>query len=72
MSEIKKEYIKDDLVVTWQPSRCTHSTNCWRGLIAVFNPKNKPWINMEGADESQIKAQVDKCPSAALGYKVSE
>lgn len=69
---INKEYKKGKLTVTWQPEVCTHSTNCWRGLISVFNPKNRPWVNMDGADEDQIKAQVDKCPSGALGYKVSE
>lgn len=72
MSEIKKEYTKGDLTVTWQPGVCIHSTNCWRGLISVFNPKNKPWINMDGAEADKIREQIDACPSGALGYRTTK
>ena len=68
--EIVKEYSKGDLTVVWKPATCIHSTKCWKGLIQVFNPKNRPWINMDGADAENIKQQIDKCPSGALSYKV--
>lgn len=49
---------------------CIHSEKCWRGLPEVFNPKARPWINAEGADIDVIKAQVEKCPSGALSYRM--
>lgn len=68
--EIVKEYSKDNLTVVWKPATCTHSTKCWKGLIQVFNPKNRPWVNTDGAEAETIKEQINKCPSGALSYKV--
>ncbi|MDX1629112.1 MAG: (4Fe-4S)-binding protein, partial [Fulvivirga sp.] len=45
-----------------------HSGICVNGLPGVFKPKQKPWIDMEGATTSEIIAQVKKCPSGALSY----
>lgn len=64
-----KEYTQDDLTVIWNASKCIHAGNCARGLSSVFKPKSRPWINMEGADNDTIAAQVDKCPSGALSYR---
>jgi uncharacterized Fe-S cluster protein YjdI len=41
-------------------------------LIDVFNPKEKPWIKMDGATTEKIIDQVKKCPSGALGYFMNE
>lgn len=65
------KYHKDDLTVIWKPRTCIHSTNCWKGLISVFNPKSRPWINMEGAAKDQIIEQVKNCPSGALSYELA-
>ena len=64
-----KEYANDDITITWEPDKCMHSEKCWRGLGAVFNPKVRPWINVNGADADTIRKQIDQCPSGALGYK---
>ena len=66
--EIIKKYSNDDITVVWKPNTCIHSTKCWKGLIQVFNPQNKPWINMSGATTERIKKQVEACPSGALSY----
>ena len=66
--EIVKEYSNNDITVVWKPRTCIHAKHCWNDLIQVFNPKNKPWINMEGATTSRIKKQVEVCPSGALSY----
>lgn len=63
-----KEYSNGEVVVTWQPEKCTHSGRCVRGLPQVFNPKKRPWIAIEQASSEQLVAQVKACPSAALGY----
>lgn len=69
--EIVKKYSNDDITVTWKPNLCIHSKNCWKGLMQVFNPKNSPWINMEGATSEKIRQQVSSCPSGALSYKMN-
>ena len=64
----QKTYTNGEVTVIWKPEICQHSTHCWKGLLAVFNPQKKPWINMEGAATEQIIEQVKKCPSGALRY----
>lgn len=68
MPQKTHKYSKESVTVVWKPDQCIHSTLCWKGLIEVFNPKNRPWINMEGAPVEKIIAQVRKCPSGALSY----
>lgn len=65
---MKKEYTNGDITVVWKPDVCQHSAICWKGLIDVFNPQARPWINIEGADSETIIAQVEKCPSGALSW----
>jgi uncharacterized Fe-S cluster protein YjdI len=64
----QKKYTKGNITVIWQPALCQHSALCWKGLIQVFNPKKRPWINMEGDSAERIIGQVKKCPSGALSY----
>lgn len=68
MKEITKKYSNTDITVVWKPDQCIHSTICWKGLINVFDPRKRPWVNIEGAGTDDIIAQVDKCPSGALSY----
>ena len=69
MSEqIEKCYTNDQVTVVWKPDVCIHSTLCWKGLIRVFNPKKRPWIDLQGAETKQIVEQVKNCPSGALSY----
>lgn len=68
MEEKVKHYTRDGLTVIWKPDQCIHSTICWKGLIKVFNPRARPWIDMQGADLERIIQQVEKCPSGALSY----
>lgn len=67
--KIVKEYTNGEVTVIWQPHLCTHSTKCWKGLLPVFNPKNRPWVDMNGASSDEIAAQVNQCPSGALSMK---
>ena len=67
--EIIKEYKNDEITVVWKPHVCTHSTKCWKGLLNVFDPRKRPWINMEGSSSERIMQQIDACPSKALSYR---
>ncbi len=71
MEKPKREYQKGNVTVTWNPNICTHSGICARGLPNVFKPKEKPWIQTEGATEDEIVNQVKQCPSGALGYRLA-
>lgn len=72
MAEEIKEYVKGNTTVIWKPNTCIHSGVCVGGLGKVFNPKNRPWIDVTQATEEEIRAQIDKCPSGALGYRDTE
>lgn len=61
-----KEYPATDLVVEWRPHLCQHSGNCVKANARVFNPRRKPWIETEHANDDEIRAAVAKCPSGAL------
>lgn len=62
------KYNNNEITVVWKPKTCIHSTICWKGLIEVFNPKERPWIKMDGATTEKIIEQVRQCPSGALSY----
>jgi len=68
MDAITKQYTRGDITVIWKPQQCIHSKICWTELKQVFDPRKRPWVNMEGADEEHIAAQVARCPSGALSY----
>ena len=65
------KYTNDEVTVVWKPNTCIHSTLCWKSLLEVFNPREKPWIKMDGASTEKIIEQVRKCPSGALSYYVN-
>jgi uncharacterized Fe-S cluster protein YjdI len=71
MSDEQHEYTKDGVTVVWKPSVCVHSAKCVLGLGSVFNPRARPWVNMDAAPAERIVEQVKKCPSGALSYRNS-
>ncbi|MCC5927785.1 MAG: (4Fe-4S)-binding protein [Cyclobacteriaceae bacterium] len=66
---VKKEYTNGEITVIWQSEKCIHSGNCVKNLKAVFNPSQKPWIQMDKAGSDAIVDAVSKCPSGALSIK---
>ncbi len=65
-------YTKDDIKVIWKPRLCIHSGNCARGLPSVFKPREKPWVDTDGASKEDIIRQVGECPSGALSVEKTE
>ena len=66
---IKKEYSKDELTIVWQPDLCIHSGVCFHSLPGVFKPRNRPWVQLDNADRTDIVETVLACPSGALSIK---
>jgi uncharacterized Fe-S cluster protein YjdI/CDGSH-type Zn-finger protein len=64
--EITKKYNNGEVTVLWKPNKCIHSAICVGGLPEVFQPKEKPWIKIDGATSEKIINQVQQCPSGAL------
>lgn len=68
VKEKKREYSNGVITVVWKPDKCTHASFCWKELPEVFNPDNRPWVNINGASSERIMQQVERCPSGALTY----
>ena len=64
----QKEYSNGELVVVWKPKLCAHAGICVHKLPKVYDPKARPWIKPENASTSELKEQIEKCPSGALSY----
>ena len=68
MSDSEKNYEGQGITVTWKKDLCIHSAKCANGLPAVFDPKRRPWIQLDQAERQEIMDVVDQCPSGALSY----
>ena len=69
MEKSDREYTNGEITVFWKPAKCIHATTCYRELNEVFNPRNRPWVNINGAPSAEIVTIVKKCPTKALDWK---
>lgn len=68
-SSNKRRYTNGEIVILWQPDLCIHSANCIRGLPHVFNPRTRPWVDIDAASTDDLIETVMTCPSGALTYE---
>ena len=66
----KQKYSNDKITVEWDSEVCIHSAVCINNLSSVFNLKEKPWVNVDGASVDEITKLIDSCPSKALSYSL--
>ncbi len=62
----RKTYTGTEVDVSFDPEVCEHAAECVKGLPAVFDTKQKPWIRPDEAPAADVIAQVGRCPSGAL------
>ena len=72
MPVMTHQYKNEEITVTWKPGICIHSGKCFKGLPGVFDPRRKPWIEMDQSDSGTIIEQVKKCPSGALSFTINK
>jgi uncharacterized Fe-S cluster protein YjdI len=72
MENMIKKYSNNEITVVWKPDLCTHSRLCWKELPEVFDPKKRPWVNIQGSSTNKIVEQIKKCPSGALTYYTND
>ncbi|MFD1040010.1 (4Fe-4S)-binding protein [Virgibacillus byunsanensis] len=68
MNNELKNYTGEDIDVQFHKERCIHAAECVNGLPEVFDVKEKPWINADGAFADKVAEIVERCPSGALEY----
>ena len=61
-----REYKGKDIVVRWDKDTCIHAAECVKGLGAVFNTEQKPWVLPDAAPADLVEEVVARCPSGAL------
>jgi len=71
-NNLRKEYTNGEITVVWQSGKCTHSANCVKNNPDVFQPREKPWIKIDGSSTEKIIETVQKCPSGALTFYKNE
>ena len=72
MDKSNRKYTNGEITVYWQPKKCIHATTCYRELIEVFNPRKRPWVNMDGASTEEIVRVVKLCPTQALSFEYNK
>lgn len=70
MTKRLQVYETPEITVTFDPAVCIHSGVCVRGLPAVFDVRRKRWVRPELAPAADVAAQVARCPSGALQYRL--
>ena len=71
MAKPLQTYEAPGIVVTFDPNVCKHTGICLRGLPAVFDVRRKRWVRPELAAPEEVAAQVARCPSGALQYRLT-
>jgi CDGSH-type Zn-finger protein/uncharacterized Fe-S cluster protein YjdI len=59
-------HVGEGIAVRYDADRCIHAEECIRGLVAVFDPRRRPWLDPTAASPARVLDAVMRCPSGAL------
>lgn len=65
-------YVADGVTVFFDSKRCIHSANCVKSLPVVFDTSRKPWVDPAQASPEDVARAVERCPSGALQYELTD
>lgn len=68
----RKEYVGQDITVTFDMSKCIHARNCFLKLPEAFDPAQRPWVQPDKAPAEEVAAMIRSCPSGALGFRYND
>jgi CDGSH-type Zn-finger protein/uncharacterized Fe-S cluster protein YjdI len=63
---VQRVYENEHLRLTWEPSFCIHWAACIRGSNDAFDPRRRPWVNLDAEAPERIAEIVERCPTGAL------
>lgn len=66
-----KAYRAEGVTVFFDARRCLHVAECVRGLLGVFDPDERPWIQPQNAAADLVAEVVRRCPTGALHYALT-
>lgn len=69
MEEDVHRYHGTEIEVSYDSNRCIHVRECVKGLPNVFDPNERPWIDLEDVDPDEVAAVIERCPTGALQYE---
>lgn len=69
MEEDAHRYHGDDIEISYDVNRCIHVRECVTGLPGVFDPNERPWIDLEEGNPDEVADVVERCPTGALQYE---
>jgi uncharacterized Fe-S cluster protein YjdI len=62
-------YTTDAIQVEWEAKYCIHAARCIMSLPEVFDPRRRPWVDIQAAPADAIAEAVMRCPTGALHFK---
>lgn len=65
----RHSYDGEKITVHYDTRTCIHAAECVKGLPAVFNPENRPWVSPDEAAVSELTEVIARCPTGALTYE---
>ncbi len=65
-------YKGEKINVSYDVKRCMHAAECVNsGLKSVFDNTQRPWVQPDGSSPDRIIDVIERCPSGALQYELS-
>lgn len=63
-----QHYSGEAIDITYDGVRCIHAAECVRGLPAVFDSRERPWVQPDDAPADEVVRVILRCPSGALHF----